>query len=100
LLSDFRGLSGIFNIQVEHASSLTTCVVEFVFYRILFVSSMSHKSLRRPGGKEGRWEAEKIGRWEKEVSRNNIVSLHDCMDAIGFVISDIVIWNLFVICIL
>jgi hypothetical protein len=37
--------------------------------------------LRQPGGKEGRWEAEKIGRWEKEVSGNDIARLHDCMIA-------------------
>jgi hypothetical protein len=32
-------------------------------------------------GKDGRWEAEKIGRWEKEVRGNDFVRLHDCMDA-------------------
>jgi hypothetical protein len=33
------------------------------------------------GGKEGRWEAEKIGRWEKEVSWNDMAWMHDCMIA-------------------
>jgi hypothetical protein len=37
--------------------------------------------LRRPGGKEGRWEAEKIGRWEKEVSWYDTAWLHGCMNA-------------------
>jgi hypothetical protein len=30
---------------------------------------INQRPFRLPGGKEGRWEAEKIGSWEKEVSQ-------------------------------
>jgi hypothetical protein len=56
-----------------------------VFYTTFYKKEKSMElhyfCLRRPGGKEGRWEAEKIGRWEKEVRGNDFVRLHDCMDA-------------------